>query len=287
MFLPAQAKAIIEGYKQIRIAEEGHVKYGYRYEHTNPEQRHICINPKTKECVTVYINKKSTNNQIFSEGYFKNIFIEKEYSRGHVGSKRNPRITTAANGLSTLKPKNHEVLRLHVHSEEAMRQLIRWYFNLGEDAGNAIAEPVKESEKRIIPTNEKDSIGKTRYGQGAFRDGLMKEFNQVCCMSGMDGNSFLIASHIKRWSDCGEKPDDRGNLDNGLLLSVLWDAAFDNYLISFDENWKVVASEKLTDSARETLGLNGEKKYLPEKFRNPERAVFMQEHYKRFCEKTR
>ena len=45
----------------------------------------------------------------------------------------------------------------------------------------------------------------------------------------------LIASHIKKWSDCAndaERLDD----NNGLLLCAHHDALFDKHLITFDEH---------------------------------------------------
>jgi predicted restriction endonuclease len=52
----------------------------------------------------------------------------------------------------------------------------------------------------------------------------------------------LIASHIKPW---GKFPDERLNPRNGLCLSVLHDAAFDNGLITLDQSLKIVLSKHL------------------------------------------
>ena len=52
----------------------------------------------------------------------------------------------------------------------------------------------------------------------------------------------LIASHIKPW---GKFPDDRLNPRNGLCLSTLHDAAFDDGLITLDEKLSVVLSKRL------------------------------------------
>jgi putative restriction endonuclease len=53
------------------------------------------------------------------------------------------------------------------------------------------------------------------------------------------------------WSEC----DDAQQLDvhNGLLLSALWDAAFDAGLVSFADDGTVLASPKLSPASRRAL----------------------------------
>lgn len=44
-------------------------------------------------------------------------------------------------------------------------------------------------------------------------------------------------------------------MHNGLLLSALWDAAFDCGLISFADNSTVLTSPQLGETARKALGI--------------------------------
>jgi hypothetical protein len=55
------------------------------------------------------------------------------------------------------------------------------------------------------------------------------------------------------WSEC----DDAQRLDvhNGLLLSALWDAAFDTGLVSFVNAGTVLVSPELSTAARTALGI--------------------------------
>ena len=55
------------------------------------------------------------------------------------------------------------------------------------------------------------------------------------------------------WAEC----DDAQRLDvhNGLLLSALWDAAFDAGLVSFADDGTVLASPELSAAARTALGI--------------------------------
>ena len=46
--------------------------------------------------------------------------------------------------------------------------------------------------------------------------------------------ALLLASHIIPWTAC-ETDAERLNPDNGLILSALWDAAFDKGLVSFTD----------------------------------------------------
>lgn len=138
-------------------------------------------------------------------------------------------------------------------------------------------EDSKPSNLKLVDTSEREAIVKVRHGQGVFRDLLIQEHGMTCWMSGVKSRALLIASHIKPWSFCDNDIAARGNANNGLLLSALWDAAFDAGLISFDEHWRVIASPQLDEQAHQELGLK-ERRVLNEKFRNEERHKFLAFH---------
>jgi putative restriction endonuclease len=56
------------------------------------------------------------------------------------------------------------------------------------------------------------------------------------------------------WADCSD--EQRLDVHNGLLLSALWDAAFDQGLVSFADDGAVLASPQLSEAARKTLGVD-------------------------------
>ncbi|WP_425471428.1 HNH endonuclease [Shimia litoralis] len=64
--------------------------------------------------------------------------------------------------------------------------------------------------------------------------------------------ALLRASHAKPWRDC-EADVERLDVHNGLLLSALWDAAFDKGMITFSEEGDVVCSKTLGNAARRNL----------------------------------
>jgi hypothetical protein len=104
-------------------------------------------------------------------------------------------------------------------------------------------------------TTEAERLVIQRIGQNVFRDALMDYWGGRCPLTGITDPALLRASHIIPWSDC----DDAQRLDvhNGLLLSALWDAAFDQGLISFADDGTPLGSPKLTEAARKALGING------------------------------
>jgi HNH endonuclease len=73
-----------------------------------------------------------------------------------------------------------------------------------------------------------------------------------CPLTGITDPAFCAHLIIIPWSDC----DDAQRLDahNGLLLSALWDAGFDQGLVSFVDDGTPLGSPKLSPIARTGLG---------------------------------
>jgi putative restriction endonuclease len=72
-------------------------------------------------------------------------------------------------------------------------------------------------------------------------------------MAAITEPALLRASRIKPWADCTDA--ERLDVHNGLLLSALWDAAFDRGLVSFADDGSVLASPRLGEMECEALGL--------------------------------
>jgi predicted restriction endonuclease len=92
-----------------------------------------------------------------------------------------------------------------------------------------------------------------RIGQDVFRDALMDYWGGRCPLTGIRDPALLRASHIVPWSDCTDAQ--RLDVHNGLLLSALWDAAFDKGLISFSDDGTLCVSNSLSESAHHALGV--------------------------------
>ena len=93
-----------------------------------------------------------------------------------------------------------------------------------------------------LGSTEATSLVKIRRGQQFFRQSVLSAYGVRCCISGINVPRLLVASHIKPWRDF---PNERLDLRNGLCLSNLHDAAFDNGLITLDEELQVVLSNRL------------------------------------------
>jgi HNH endonuclease len=106
-----------------------------------------------------------------------------------------------------------------------------------------------------LPRNtEAERLVIQRIGQDVFRSALMDYWNGRCPLTGITDPALLRASHIVPWSDCND--EQRLDVHNGLLLSALWDAAFDCGLVSFADNGSVLASSQLSETSRRALDLD-------------------------------
>ncbi|MFN3260760.1 MAG: HNH endonuclease [Pikeienuella sp.] len=91
-----------------------------------------------------------------------------------------------------------------------------------------------------------------RIGQDVFRESLMRYWGGRCPMTGVAEPELLRASHIIPWAQC-ESDVARLDVHNGLLLSALWDAAFDSGLATFDDTGTPLFSTRLSEEARARL----------------------------------
>src|SRR5690625_342181 len=101
-------------------------------------------------------------------------------------------------------------------------------------------------------STEAEQLVIQRRGQEIFRASLLRYWQGRCPLTGIADEALLRASHIVPWKDC---PDDAERLDvhNGLLLSALWDAAFDRGLVTFDDEGRPLFSRGLSGKARTEL----------------------------------
>jgi hypothetical protein len=115
--------------------------------------------------------------------------------------------------------------------------------------------PLREFELRVadLPrTTEAERLVVQRIGQDIFRARLMDYWQGRCPLTGISDVPLLRASHIIPWADC-KSDAERLNVHNGLLLSALWDAAFDRTLVTFDDEGKPAFSSSLSEQARAEL----------------------------------
>ena len=91
-----------------------------------------------------------------------------------------------------------------------------------------------------------------RVGQDIFRAALLDYWGGRCPLTGIADPALLRASHIVPWAGC-DTDAQRLDVHNGLLLSALWDAAFDAGLISFADDGALLTANSLSLVARAVL----------------------------------
>lgn len=79
-----------------------------------------------------------------------------------------------------------------------------------------------------------------RINQQYFRNTLVHNYRDRCCITGIAIDPLLIASHIKPWKD--SSPTEKVAASNGLLLNAFHDKAFDQGLITLDNDFAIHVS---------------------------------------------
>lgn len=144
--------------------------------------------------------------------------------------------------------------------------------------GDLVEELVQFEEGKT-----KQATVQVRVNQARFRKAVLASYNATCCISGLQHEKLVIASHIVPWS---EDTKNRLNPHNGLCLSALHDRAYDQGLITVLPDFTVRASKKLCASTADgymaisLVEIDGLPISLPERFR-PE-PKFLAAHARRF-----
>jgi hypothetical protein len=125
-------------------------------------------------------------------------------------------------------------------------------YKLAVSLPEAPLERFQAKTKGLPQTTEAERLVIQRIAQEVFREALMAYWGGRCPLTGITEPALLRASHIVPWAECTDAQ--RLDVHNGLLLSALWDAAFDRGLISFTDDGSVLASAALSKPARKTLG---------------------------------
>ncbi|MCM2476752.1 HNH endonuclease [Rhizobium sp. CG5] len=143
-------------------------------------------------------------------------------------------------------------VRLTFDSLGALYGILRRVYELTISLPDA---PLRKFEIQIadLPrTTEVERLAVQRIGQDIFRAGLMEYWQGSCPLTGISDPALLRASHIIPWADC-ESDAERLDVHNGVLLSALWDAAFDRALVTFDDDGRPVFAATLSEPARAEL----------------------------------
>lgn len=138
--------------------------------------------------------------------------------------------------------------------EMALRSAISAVYRLSKSLPTLPLETfVTEAAK--LDATEAMREQKVRIGQDIFRAALLEYWNSSCPLTGISDPALLRASHMRPWALC-ESDAQRLDVHNGLLLSALWDAAFDQGLVTFTDQGRVIPSPALSPQAATALDLD-------------------------------
>ena len=184
-----------------------------------------------------------------------------------------PSITkTGRKGLSGASKLDREIWsefsgdweRLTAECEQLSRHLAK------SDDNAAAVFPNSEDEPLLADfTGEtREALVQQRIKQGFFRRAVLSSYRDRCCISGVSDKRLLVASHIVPWS---VDRTNRLNPSNGLCLSAIHDKAFDSYLFTLSEDWRIVLSTQLKITKDRFLRevfwtIDGKEIELPERF---------------------
>jgi len=116
---------------------------------------------------------------------------------------------------------------------------------------------IKRKKKYKKPDRtERKGLVTSRVGQGYYRQQIIEKWGGKCPITGIDVRSILISSHIVRWSESND--EERLDVENGILLSPVFDSLFDRHLISFKDTGEILVSKKLNNENVIRLGLSKE-----------------------------
>ena len=152
--------------------------------------------------------------------------------------------------------------------------------SIESDDSTDLVDPI---DAVIAPGITRAAVVQVRVNQALFRQSILARYNGTCCVSGLQNEKLLIASHIVPWS---EDKTNRLNPQNGLCLSALHDRAYDQGLMSVTPDYKIHVSPKIKALKGDTfiqdslMRFDQKELVLPERFRPG--ADFLARHAARF-----
>lgn len=134
----------------------------------------------------------------------------------------------------------------------ALYEILPRIYQLSTSLLDAPLKTFHQQTAKLPQTTEVERLVVQRIGQDIFRKSLMEYWQGRCPLTGISDTELLRASHIVPWAEC-DTDTQRLDVHNGLLLSALWDAAFDRALVTFNDDGGPEFSHKLCSEARSEL----------------------------------
>jgi len=109
-----------------------------------------------------------------------------------------------------------------------------------------------------LKKTEKETLIKSRRGQGRFRERIM-DWCDECIFAGVKNPIFLRAGHLKPWAVCSNQ--ERLDPYNGVLLTPAADFLLDRGFISFSDDGTVLFSGEIDSKILKSMGIDSKRKY--------------------------
>ena len=159
----------------------------------------------------------------------------------------------------------------------ALRQGIQIDKDLLDDS------PLSEEVLALEEGRTRSAVVQIRVNQARFRKAVLSSYNATCCISGLQHERLVIASHIVPWS---EDTKNRLNPQNALCLSALHDRAYDQGLITVMPDFTVRVSPKIKAVRGDSFILESLLRFDQQPIRFPSRfgpaPIFLEWHARRF-----
>lgn len=169
--------------------------------------------------------------------------------------------------------------RYEAEGDAYLDQAIQWLLDVDAPGTETDVMDDIEIENPAVPEGkERWTLTATRVNQSYFRNTLLENYRGRCCLTGIDVEPLLVASHIKPWST-SDPISERLSPSNGLLLNALHDKAFDRGLITIDKKHLIRVSPMVKHTAPDERWLwDFDGKPIEEPRCNPPSPDFIEYH---------
>src|SRR3990167_3207937 len=157
-----------------------------------------------------------------------------------------------------------------MHWDPVALEAVAEYEKLARNNGVVPDADLVEELPDFAEGKTRSATVQVRVNQARFRKSVLASYNATCCISGLQHEKLVIASHIVPWSTDSRN---RLNPQNGLCLSALHDKAYDQGLITVMPDFTVRVSPTFKANKEDRfmadalLRFNGKTISLPERFR--------------------
>lgn len=149
------------------------------------------------------------------------------------------------------------------------------------DYEHAVANALADLPSGVSGT-EVEWLVRQRVGQQKFREAMLDYWGGACAVTGVAIPEVLRASHAKPWAACATDAE-RLDVFNGFLLSANLDALFDRFLISFDEQGRLLVSPRLSEENLRALAIDRSYRL---RWLAPEHVSYVAFHHARLAMKS-